>query len=266
VYKRGEAVTEIQIIVPEGAHDALDYNLVILTREIDRLDPESVAHGCLGGEHGYGAHWDNAVFTMRPFYWGDCDCGADERSDKWHAAHPHAPDCFREELQRRFAVFDEESGWNAMEAEFRADDNMEERVEQTEFGTAYIRERTKKGEAVHKRWCAAHDKNTKGHTKLTRELYVERGIEPSPYQWLCTCGVDKLASAYFATQGHYPTCALELPNFLHKRTGLTVRWYKYIGRDMKAEGAPDDLEAMNEIFRECIESLKTSHSTGGGNG
>lgn len=52
----------------------------------------------------------------------------------------------------------------------------------------------------------------------------------------------------------FPDCG-HAPNFWHKETGLKVWWYKYIGRDMKANKPfkPDDLKA---IFRDCMARSK----------
>jgi hypothetical protein len=246
--------------VSERVLDLIGDNLVLLTKHIDKRDPESVAHGCLGGEHGYGAHWSNGVFTMRPLYWGDCDCGADERSDKWHAANPHAVDCFREELQRRFAKYDQESGYAAADKAAFGDDGidffagMDVEVEEPMEGVRIITMEPRR-DGTMEAWRKASDARQKEHAKLTRELYLERGIKPSDYQWHCTCGVDKKAEAYFASESHYPTCALELPNFLHKPSGMEVRWYKYIGRSMEVKNVPKDIAALNAIFSECLASV-----------
>jgi hypothetical protein len=35
-----------------------------------------------------------------------------------------------------------------------------------------------------------------------------------------------------------PWCASDAPNFLHKPSGFTVRWYKYIGREMNVNMQP----------------------------
>lgn len=128
--------TTVRIILPAVSKDAISGMLRELTKAIDAHDPDKVAHGLLGGSDGYGAEWDNAVFTMRPYYWGDCDCGAEENDTP-----------------------------------------------------------------------------------------------------------------------HLPTCALELPNFLHKRTGLEVRWYKYIGRGMEMKGKKPNAGTLATILTECIGSL-----------
>lgn len=68
-------------------------------------------------------------------------------------------------------------------------------------------------------------------------------------QWWgdCTCSADEEGG-----DRHSPECAFELPNFLHKTTGFTAAWYKYIGRGMEidANGA-DFLSVLND----CISSL-----------
>jgi hypothetical protein len=68
-------------------------------------------------------------------------------------------------------------------------------------------------------------------------------------------GVDEEAKAYFATEGHYPTCSLELPNFRHHATGFEVRWYKYIGRDNETVNQPADL---TPIFNDCLRDIRDS--------
>jgi hypothetical protein len=38
-------------------------------------------------------------------------------------------------------------------------------------------------------------------------------------------------------------CSNEKPNFLHKPSGFSVTWYKYIGRGMKVKGTPTEAMA-----------------------
>lgn len=73
----------IELILPERDMDTLADQLVALTEAIDAVDPDRVAHGFLGGQHGYGGHWNSETFQMRPYCWceGDdclwcmgCDC------------------------------------------------------------------------------------------------------------------------------------------------------------------------------------------------
>jgi len=45
-------------------------------------------------------------------------------------------------------------------------------------------------------------------------------------------------------------CAGDAPNFIHKKTGATITWYKYIGRGMEISDGD-----WAEIFNECFESI-----------
>ncbi len=238
---------DVQVVLPERSEDQTSGGLRRITAAIEKLTDDR-GFG-LGGESGYGAYWESPVFSMRRFYWGDCDCGFEDRSERWHADHPHADDCFQIELRRRFAAYDLESGIAALEAAIRADDAMEYHTETGPFGEMVSwSKRTAKGEAAHKAWSEAYDNQRKEHRRLTEQLYIERGMDPKAYQWFCTCDTDKLAAAYFEKEGHYPTCALSLPNFRHHATGFEARWYKWIGRDNEYVGEciwPD-------VLRECL--------------
>lgn len=64
--------------------------------------------GALGGEYGYGAEYENDVFEMHPFWWGDCECGFETAEWEWEESHPHAGTCYQAELERR-------GGWKASE-------------------------------------------------------------------------------------------------------------------------------------------------------
>ena len=51
--------------------------------------------------HGYGHEFENTVFEMHPYYWGDCECGYEESEEEWCDLHFHADDCYQTELKRR---------------------------------------------------------------------------------------------------------------------------------------------------------------------
>ena len=48
--------------------------------------------------------FDNGTFRVRPYYWGDCQCGYERRSDALAEATPHAPSCFRVGLRAHLAA------------------------------------------------------------------------------------------------------------------------------------------------------------------
>lgn len=84
--------------------DAPDYisgDLYDLSEMLGQLNPEEQAHGLLGGEWGYGQEFDNDVFEMHPYWWGDCECPYEAAEAAWDATHSHAPDCYQAELEKR---------------------------------------------------------------------------------------------------------------------------------------------------------------------
>ncbi len=69
----------IEVILPEGSfgnvgnEGSVADGLRFLTRAI-QVSGADISSGCLGGEFGYGADFVNEVFSMFPYYWGDCAC------------------------------------------------------------------------------------------------------------------------------------------------------------------------------------------------
>ncbi|SMO92249.1 hypothetical protein [Melghirimyces algeriensis] len=50
--------------------------------------------------------FDNDVFTLRPFYWGDCNCGYEDR--EWDFFEEELPSHTEECFHTRFTVFEKE--------------------------------------------------------------------------------------------------------------------------------------------------------------
>lgn len=167
-------MTDVQIILPACSDDEISEGLRSLVKALHKRG-EDLVRGFLGGEYGYGCHFENDTFSMFPFYWGDCTCGYLEREEKWSNEHPHKNDC----------------PWSDWE-----------------------------------------------------------NVEPGKLR--CLCGHDKTWKAWFqADGGHTENCLLEKPNFFHKKSGLKIRWYKYIGRDMEIDGESD----FREILSDCLRSI-----------
>lgn len=67
---------KIKIILPPIDDDYLSSALRLLTERIAKTHPESLSHGLLGGEYGYGANYVNKIFIMHPYCWCEQDeCG-----------------------------------------------------------------------------------------------------------------------------------------------------------------------------------------------
>ena len=97
---------EIRIVLPAISDDQISNDLRWLTETLMSQGAETTG-GFLGGEFGYGADFDNEVFTMFPFYWGDCECGRDKAEWQWEEDHDHAYICYQNEIIRRgFIDFD----------------------------------------------------------------------------------------------------------------------------------------------------------------
>jgi len=218
---------ELQIITPPIADpaDILDGGLVELTKAIDMIDPDVVAHGALGGSYGYGAQYENDVFVMRPFYWGDCDCGYDDRESEWSDTHKHSDECYQSEMKRRLIA----------------------------------RGGIKGAWGVDRPDACSYDQWRAIEREIMNDLCAMHGLDPHFGSAVhCTCDHRKIWVKWSSENGHREQCSLQLPNFRHKATGLEVRWYKRIGRGMEVdhpEGA--DIAA---ILRECMASLPRINS------
>jgi hypothetical protein len=236
--------------------------LIELTKAIAAIDTERVAHGFLGGEHGYGAHWQNDVFEMRPYYWGECTCNADQREREWCDTHHHAPECYQSELKARLETYDRESGYAEIDrAAFGGDHlfgGMDVESDSPMPGVVVMMGKPRKDAAMES-WRKAHDKRRKFEDALYDELCAKfklnRRLGCAVH---CTCDRERQWLEWAPVNGHTPECLLELPNFHHKPSGMRVDWYKYIGRGMEAKNAPESIDALNAIFRECIASLDKS--------
>lgn len=54
---------------------------------------------------------------------------------------------------------------------------------------------------------------------------------------------------------HNPECRGAKHNFRHKRTGIWVEWYRYIGRSMEWDESITK-EGWRGVYNECMDSLK----------
>lgn len=85
----------VTIVLPAVSRDRISADLRELTALINEVAPDRVARGLLGGDNGYGAEFENDVFVMHPYYWGDCECGHAEKAWEWENSHSHAAECYQ---------------------------------------------------------------------------------------------------------------------------------------------------------------------------
>lgn len=52
---------------------------------LDAINPDNA---------GYMLEYENDTFVMHPYWWGDCDCGFEEKEEVWDEENKHTADCF----------------------------------------------------------------------------------------------------------------------------------------------------------------------------
>lgn len=82
--------------------------------------------------------------------------------------------------------------------------------------------------------------------------FTNEVFELRPYYWgECTCGADY---DHGVDRACSDDCALNLPNFKYKPTGLEIQWYKYPLRDSYSN-QPLILDAFKKIIDTCIQTI-----------
>lgn len=181
-----------------------------------------------GWGFGSGPAFENDVFAVRPYYWGDCTCGYDERETAFSRNTHHDAECYQ------WRVYDD-----MVAAGYQPSDSGLFR------GRPYIPSPRggdlKKFDATmqeaRKRWCE--------HFGLPF---------PGGCAVHCTCNYKTKWAEFLAENDHASECPMVLPNFHHKPSGLTLEWYKYPLRDAYFN-RPVKPEEWRRICRECEDSL-----------
>lgn len=83
-------MSDVVVITPPVASTDEEMDLVNLTEFIHKTKFPGEPYGFgLGGPYGYGIEFENDVFEMHPFWWGDCTCGVESQDD----GRPHESSC-----------------------------------------------------------------------------------------------------------------------------------------------------------------------------
>jgi hypothetical protein len=221
----GAGNTLVEMIGPGRNDDALSIGLRLLTQQLIAKGhgDESGAGGFFGGTYGYGIDFENDVFEMhydRQDY--DCDCGASEPK--------HADSCdvlTKAEAHRRARM------------DF-ATDKKTDAERDSEIAESIARGMPKRMAIL----------GACGSTLDFKRMMEFDETHPWP---ACSCGA---AEAFVERDDHARNCRrsiAERPNFYHKLTGLTVRWYKYIGRDNEVEVG--SAESLKDVLESCLASF-----------
>ncbi len=216
--------TKIEIITPLVASSDRELDLVHLTEFLSKKFNLDTGYG-LGGQFGYGVEYRNDVFEMFPYYWGDCTCDQNDESFE----EPHDEGCYQLLVDAEL----KENGWEI----------------DKEFGWL---ERPKK---------MKYEESEKIENKIRKKYCKQFGLTfPLGCAVHCTCTHNKRYDDWFNKNKkgkgwHADDCLLEKPNFKHFASGLEVRWYKWIGRNMEYTNEISDDE-WQKIYNQCLQSIK----------
>lgn len=218
---------EMTVVLPERQMDRLSSLLVDLTEAIDAFDPEKVAHGLLGGQHGYGGHWNSDLFQMRPFCWceGD-DC-------------PWCAGCTCPEGSIHYLVDGVEVGYDGWMGFYNREVYEKATGGKAKDFSSWLKLPMARREVFSKRLDALGDA-----ANLRRSTRHDK-----------TC--DFCLGKQHADKG--AIAGKSAPNFWHKPSGLRVWWYKYIGRSQEVEGYAG--QDINAIVADCIAEVGASRAT-----
>ncbi len=172
--------------------------------------------------------FENDVFSVFPYYWGDCTCGYADKEYEWVEANKHRPDCYQSELERRLADDEEKHKVHSEMLMASGDDEVTEWEVTREF-----------------------------KRRVMKQLCDEMGIEWNDGYgcWAhCTCDYKDKWRAFCANNHHTPDCLLVRPNFHYKPTNYQLRWYKYPLRDSYANQKLT-LSQFRKMIDHCIQSL-----------
>ena len=87
---------------PDFVIAGLDY----LAREIERVEWNRTQKEYSAPIHNNGEEYKTDAFEMRAFYWGDCECGYEDKEYKWHEENKHQDHCYQIDYQKLRDKFD----------------------------------------------------------------------------------------------------------------------------------------------------------------
>lgn len=165
---------------------------------------------------GYGVNFENKVFMINRYYWGDCTCGFENKEFK----EKHHKDCYQSLVKSE--IIKKLNGFRTSELSYNTTSKIEDSVR---------KKICKQMKLSYPGGCAVHC------TCDYHERYKS---------WLKDIGYPN---------GCLDTCLLRKPNFLHKPSGFRIEWYKYPFRDSYMN-QKIKLKDFKKIINLCIESLK----------
>lgn len=169
----------------------------------------------------YGVPYENDTFVVRSYYWGECDCGFTQHE----FMETHGDECYQTALKK--AKLD--AGWTQSKYWLDSPKGMK------------------------------YDEYRTIEDRLYKRLCKQYGLSyPAGCAVHCTCDYGKRFEEWLKDIG-YPdgckeTCSTVLPNFQHKPSGYSLKWYKYPLRD--AYASEDlNLKQFSALIDNCVASL-----------
>jgi hypothetical protein len=170
----------------------------------------------------YGEQFENNVFSVFPYYWGECTCEFDSKK----FTEKHSEECYQSELDRMKLA----SGWVKDKNGWMTSPKGLDYKEASKIEDGIYEKLCKKHNVSYPEGCAIH---------CTCD-YEQRYIK-----WLEKIGYPN---------GHKEECLTIKPNFHYKPTNYRMKWYKYPLRDSYAN-QDLTLEQFKDIIDKCIKSV-----------
>ena len=194
----------------------------------------------------YGMEFENDVFSVFPYYWGDCTCGYDEKDSQWQEENEHEPHCYQSALKKALDEWLE----NHPEPEVEMFNTSYEEVE---TGITFISAVPARSPSADM-WRKWHDEKQeieeKIYDKLCAEFSMDREYCCATH---CTCNYKERRKRFYEEHYHDKNCPIVKPNFLYKPTGFAIKWYKYPLRDSYMS-QNITLDEFKKIIAKCVES------------
>lgn len=196
---------------------------IIITKQWKKVFAKTITLEQVLWGIGYGTEFKNGIFEIHSYYWGDCICGYNEKENHWSEENKHEETCYQNLVEEELKKF----GWKSDKWGYL---NKPE-------GTSYQKADKIKDE-IRKKYCERFD------------LSFPAGCAAH-----CTCSYEERWQEFISKNGHNPECPIVRPNFKHFKSGIEIRWYKYIGRGMSINKSDITRNDWRKIFHECRESL-----------
>jgi hypothetical protein len=181
-------------------------------------------YGCKEGYDNW--EFDNDVFHVQPYYWGECKCGFEEIAHKWEEENEHKSNCY-------YLAANEI--WMAAHDLWQANHPVQSDFNAEEYRVFFEKERMVKLKELCETYSIPWDD---GNGCLAH----------------CTCGHDKKWQEWRSVNDHKPDCKIVTPNFVYKPTGFEIRWYKYALRDSYANREFTKKELL-QMMEHCKKSI-----------